>query len=204
MRVALPDRPGSLGQVASALGTVEADIHAIEVVDREDGYVVDDFMLSAPSTTLADSLVTACTALEGVDVMWLSHYPEQWGLQSDVDVLNMMTADPKKAERILMESAPAVFRVTWALIVDRTLPEVIAHTALAPELKGEQVATLGNLTEARSADLPSDWLDGWGETSICVAPLHDNLSIVVGRKGGPEFRASEVSRLRLLAGLAHG
>lgn len=202
MRVALPDRPGSLGLVAGAIGATRADIHAIEIVDRVDGYAVDDFMLSLPNNVLPDTLVAACSALPDVEVLWLSYYPETWGLQADVDVLNRMTDDPNEADRILMDSSPEVFRSNWALLVDRTLPEVIFATSLAPELAPEQVSTLGDLTTAHTDDLPAGWVEGWGETLIAVAPLRSDSTIVIGRSGGPEYRPSELARLRHLASLA--
>ncbi|HEV2930725.1 MAG TPA: ACT domain-containing protein, partial [Propionibacteriaceae bacterium] len=48
MRVSLPDRPGSLGSVATAMGGVGADINAVEIVEKGDGTVVDDFIVDLP------------------------------------------------------------------------------------------------------------------------------------------------------------
>ena len=59
LRVVLPDRPGSLGSVASALGAAQADINAVEIVEKGDGFVIDDFMLSLPAGHRPDTLVTA-------------------------------------------------------------------------------------------------------------------------------------------------
>lgn len=202
LRVALPDRPGALGRVASALGTVDADISAVEIVEKAEGFVIDDFMLSVPRGTLPDALVAACTALPDVEVLWLSFYPEAWDLQADVDVLDGMTDDPRHSEQILMDAAPAVFHASWAMVVDRTLPELVSHTPLAPELEPRELRRLGDLTTPRGADLPAGWVDGWGETMVAVAPFRGSRSIVLGRNGGPEFRRSEVARLRHLAALA--
>lgn len=149
LRVALPDRPGALGRVASALGTVDADISAVEIVEKADGFVIDDFMLSVPRGTLPDALVAACTALPDVEVLWLSFYPEAWDLQADVDVLDRMTDDPRHSEQILMDAAPAVFHASWAMVVDRTLPELVSHTPLAPELEPRELRRLGDLTTPR-------------------------------------------------------
>ena len=42
MRVTLPDRPGSLGAVATAIGGINGDINAVEIVEKKaDGLVVD-------------------------------------------------------------------------------------------------------------------------------------------------------------------
>ena len=43
MRVELPDVPGSLGRVAGAIGEAGGDIDAIEIVEKRDGFAVDDY-----------------------------------------------------------------------------------------------------------------------------------------------------------------
>lgn len=202
MRVVLPDRPGSLGAVATAMGTVHADINAVEIVEKYEGYAVDDFMLELPAGVPADSLITACSTVPGVEVVWLSHYPEAWGLQADVDVLHAMTEEPEHAEEILTHEAPAVFRVSWAVLIDRESGAVLRQTELAPDLTPEDVAKLGPLDEVRDHELPENWLTGWGETIIAVAPFRTNASIVLARRGGPEFLKSELARLSHLAALA--
>ena len=204
MRVALPDRPGSLGAVASALGTVKADIVAVEIVEKYEGYAIDDFMLHLPAGVLPDGLITACTAIEGVEVMWLSYYPESWGLQADVDVLNEMLERPRDAERILTDASPDVFHVNWALLVDREYGSVEARTALAPELTPSQVTSIGGLAEPRAVEMPAGWIPGWNTTLLAVAPFRESCShsIVLGRNGGPGFLDSEIARLRHLAALA--
>ena len=72
MRITLPDRPGSLGSVATAMGSVGADINAVEIVEKKsDGSVVDDFIVDLPPNQLPETIVTACQNLSrrtrGVD-----------------------------------------------------------------------------------------------------------------------------------------
>jgi hypothetical protein len=184
------------------MGTVEADISAVEIVEKYEGYAVDDFIVDLPPGTPADALVAACTQVSGVELLWISHYTEDWGLQGDVDVLNRMTEDPGLAGRILTEAAPDAFRSTWALLVDQENGLVDFATELAPELDPSAFEKLGPLGSATSKELPDGWLEGWGETLIAVAPLPGGKSIIIGRRGGPEFLASEVARLRHLAALA--
>lgn len=202
VRVMLPDRPGSLGRVATALGTADADINAVEIVDRGDGWAVDDFFLTLPAGAKPDSLVTACGAIAGVQVLWVSYYPEAWNLEGDVDVLNRMLDDPEHAEVTLVQAALTVFHVSWALVVDRDSATVTHRTDRAPELGARELGRLGDLSSAHSLDLPQGWTPGWGESVVAVAPFRDRHSIVVGRDGGPEFRRSEVVRLRHLAALS--
>ncbi|MGA4507345.1 ACT domain-containing protein [Propionibacteriaceae bacterium G1746] len=207
MRVRLPDRPGSLGAVATALGTAGADINAIEIVERGPGFAINDFMLTMPPGALPDTLITACTGLDGVSVLWLSRYPENWGLASDIDTLNRMTAEPGRALQILTEAAPHVFHSQWALLLS---PERAIETAsgLAPvDEPGSRVDVswcnlLAPLDVPHSGELPDQWLPGWGETTVAVAPAARGRTVVLGRQGGPEFLESELRRLAHLAALA--
>ncbi|MFT3862592.1 amino acid-binding protein [Micropruina sp.] len=203
LRVALPDRPGSLGAVASALGTAGADIQAVEIVEKYEGFAVDDFMVEVPLGTLPDALITSCTSIEGVEVLWFSHYPEGWGLQADMAVLDDMTANPERAEEILTESAPAVFRVNWAAQVAQSDGRILARTGMAPAVDALPLDALGRLDQARIAELPDEWLPGWPELLIATAPLKQGRALVLARKGGPPFIKSELARLRHLAALAN-
>lgn len=59
LRVYLQDRPGSLGLLAVQLGSVGADILSLEVVERADGYAVDDLVVEVAPGSLPDTLITA-------------------------------------------------------------------------------------------------------------------------------------------------
>lgn len=202
LRVALPDRPGSLGAVATAMGTAGADIQAVEIVEKYEGFAVDDFMVEVPVGTLPDALITSCTSIAGVTVLWFSHYPEGWGLQADVAVLDKMTETPEEAAAILTEAAPTVFRVNWAAQVDRADGRVVARTGMAPAVDFLPLEALGRLDVARSVELSDDWLPGWPEMLVATAPFRDGTALVLARKGGPEFIRSELARLRHLTALS--
>ena len=53
VRIELPDRPGALGAVASRIGAVRGDVVSIEIIRRQDGRAVDEFVveLAEPSWT---------------------------------------------------------------------------------------------------------------------------------------------------------
>ena len=75
LRVELPDVPGSLGRVASAIGEAGGDIEAIEIVEhRGEGTAVDDVLLEMAHGVMPDSVVSACNQLDGVHVLWISRY----------------------------------------------------------------------------------------------------------------------------------
>src|SRR4051812_25563704 len=48
LRVTLPDRPGSLGAVAAALGLIGADVISVTVIERDTFDAVDDIVFDMP------------------------------------------------------------------------------------------------------------------------------------------------------------
>ena len=70
LHVLLPDVPGSLGRVATAIGMAGGDIEAIEIVEKRAGR--HGRRRRAPRCrggTMPDSVVSACSAIEGVEVL---------------------------------------------------------------------------------------------------------------------------------------
>jgi hypothetical protein len=203
MRVTLPDRPGSLGAVATAMGGVGGDINAVEIVEKGDGVVVDDFIVDLPPNQLPETIVTACQSLPGVRVEWISRYPEGGGLQSDLEALERMTADPSHAAETLVTLCPVVFRSHWAALIDSAghtaLPAYA--TTLAPDLDAEIAARFAPFDSTHRTDLASGWAPGWGDTTVVVTPITQDRVIVIGRLGGPAFLDSEIARLHHLAAL---
>jgi hypothetical protein len=205
MRITLPDRPGSLGSVATAMGGVGADINAVEIVEKKpDGSVVDDFIVDLPPNQLAETIVTACQNLSGVRVEWIARYPEGGGLQSDLEALERMTADPPHAAETLVSLCPVVFRSHWASLLeisDGGAPKPCFSTTLAPDLTPDVAEKFTPFDTTHRIDLEPDWSPGWGDTTAVVTPLSRDRVIIIGRLGGPAFLDSEIARLHHLAAL---
>ena len=68
IRVSLPDRPGSLGAVASAIGFAGADIRGLVVLSSEGGRGLDDITVAFPGNDPAD-LINVLNAIGGVEVL---------------------------------------------------------------------------------------------------------------------------------------
>ena len=120
LRVELPDVPGSLGRLASAIGESGGDIEAIEIVEkRHDGTAVDDVLLEMHGSSMPDSIVSACNALEGVTVLWINRYAAGGNLFLDLEAVEELTADPEKALDRVVDLLPDVFRADWAARVHR-------------------------------------------------------------------------------------
>ena len=193
LRVELPDVPGSLGRVATAIGEAGGDIEAIEIVEKrhDDGTAVDDVLLEMQSGAMPDSVVSACSALDGVTVLWINRYAAGGNLFLDLEAVEDLTADPEKALDRVVELMPDVFRADWAVRVHR-LQGVTQRTGGAP------------------ADLPFTELEAASRIEVegdevnlyAGARIDGNNVVVIGRRGGPEFVESELARLGHLVSLA--
>ena len=192
MRVELPDVPGSLGRVASAIGEAGGDIDAIEIVEKRDGFAVDDVLLEMAPGTMPDSVVSACSVLDGVSVLWINRYAAGGNLFLDLEVVESLTEDPSTARDRLVDLLPIAFRVDWAARVRSTSDgfEVVHRTDAAPD-------------EFVARDVPVPVRLPGDDTYVeCAAPFGDDDVVLMGRRGGPEFLDSELARLEHLLGLA--
>ena len=68
IRVRMPDRPGALGLVASRIGAVGGDIIALEVLQRDDGQVIDEFVVELAGAHLVDLLRSEIEEVDGAGV----------------------------------------------------------------------------------------------------------------------------------------
>jgi hypothetical protein len=191
LRVELPDVPGSLGRVASAIGMAGGDIEAIEIVEKRGGVALDDVLLETAPGTMPDSIVSACNALEDVRVVWVSRYPAGGNLVLDLEAVEELTAHPGEAFDRLVDLLPATFRADWGARVHRA-KGVVYGTSAAPD--DFEFVELEGPTRL---EVPDDDV-----TLFAAARLDGNDIIVIGRRGGPDFVDSEIARLGHLCGLA--
>jgi len=192
MRVELPDVPGSLGRLATAIGEAGGDIGAIEIVEkRHDGRAVDDVLLEMAPGSMPDSVVSVCSQLEGVEVVWISHYAPGGNLFLDLEAVEQLSEDPPRALDALVDVLPGTFRADWAARVHRSRG-VVHRTGAAPD-----TFDFVELERAARLEIPGD-----EDTLYAASRLDGNEIVVIARRGGPEFLDSELARLGHLAGLA--
>jgi len=119
LRVALPDRPGSLGQVARTLGVVGADIVSVMVLERAGGRAVDDFTVVWPASSPADRVLTGLAAIPGVrvDGVWRGTELSEPGGGREVALVGQVAANPANGLATLVDAAPALFGADWAAVL---------------------------------------------------------------------------------------
>ncbi len=201
LRVELPDVPGSLGRLASAIGSVGGNIDAIEIVERTlDGRAIDDVFLATEAGVMPDSIVSACQALEDVHVLWISHYGAGSNLTRDLEVVEAMTSNPSAARDTLVDLLPATFVVDWAVRVRRIGDEakLIHGSGAAPSEIPAEIQWPLDLERGRRIEVPT----AMSEMLVAGCLFEEDELIAIARRGGPEILDSEIARLRHLAALA--
>lgn len=205
LRVALPDRPGALGAVASALGAAGADILGVDVIERSPGRAVDDFVVELPPGKLADTLVTAATTVPGVTVESIRSYAGQLDPHRELELLENLGHHPAKSLDVLADGVARIFRAGWALVLDapkQGRSAVLASGGAAPEVPDIAVPWWPP-KPSRHLDPDEAWAPPeWGRigTELAVTAL-GAAALLVGR---PALRwtTSELVRLQHLAAIA--
>ncbi|GIJ28720.1 hypothetical protein Vqi01_38820 [Micromonospora qiuiae] len=205
VRVTLPDRPGTLGQVARTLGVSGADIVQVIVLERLGGRAVDDFTVVWPGAARVERLLTGLAAIPGVQVdgVWRAiGAPTTTG--QDAELLAQVAANPADGLATLVDAVPGLLAAEWAVAavvpVDWASPTggsgaTVGHaswrTPVSPRLP--EVTPL----RARSMTMP----DGG---HFAVAPFgRAGLVLVVSRDHSQTlapaaFHSTEVDRLAQL------
>lgn len=208
LRVQLADRPGSLGSLAVALGSVGADILSLDVVERTSGYAVDDLVVELPAGAMPDMLITAAESLTGVRVDSIRPHTGLLEAHRELELIEHIAAvdDRSRKLQVLADEAPRALRVGWCTVVRMTGSGLqrIAGSPGAPETHADDAPWLP-IEHAQALDNTSGWVPQvWRDidTTLAAAPLGDpHTAVVLGRPGGPQFRPSEVARLGHLAGI---
>lgn len=206
MRVQLDDRPGSLGLLAVQLGSVGADIRSLEVVERGDGYAVDDIVVDLPPGSLPDTLITAAEQVKGVLVDSLRPHAGVLDTHLELELIDLVAGARKKERlQVLVDNAPRVLRASWALIVSQPAGDILRlyGSSGAPETPLTKASWLplprAQVLDAESKELPKPWREM--DTRLAAAPILGSKALLLGRVGGPDFRPSEVARLGYLTGI---
>jgi hypothetical protein len=208
LRLVVPDRPGILGAVATALGDAGIDIVSLDVLERGNGVAVDDVVVELPRDRLPDSLITAAQAVPGVTVESLRPFAGPLDTHRELELLDALArTDQGTSAKLLAAELPRVFHSGWAVVLATSDEpwEVAAASEAAPTFEGLTLPWMP-LRAPRLLPSEDDWLpERWREMAIemMAAPYGGpGCAVVLGRSGGPAFRRSELLRLAHLTGIA--
>ncbi|HYZ91602.1 MAG TPA: hypothetical protein VFA34_04305 [Actinomycetota bacterium] len=205
IRVALPDRPGSLGQLATELGRLPADIVSLRLIDRDSFQAVDEICVEGQGLS-PEKLRDAAKRAPGViveTVRRIARIPDPLSALALADRLGKGAGDLMHA---LVQGLPDALSAAWALAmsIERDGSQVGAASEDAPS-PGVMETPWLPLTGARRLPL-GDWAPvNWRMHSfeLAAAPLSSSFDfVIVGRWAGMRFRPSELRQLELLADMA--
>src|SRR3954469_22103325 len=127
LRLVVPDRPGILGAVATALGEAGVDIVSLDVLERGQGVAVDDVVVDLPRDRLPDSLITAVQTVEGVTVESIRPFAGPLDTHRELELLDALArAGDGGPAKLLAAARPRVFHSAWAVVLESAHPWVVA------------------------------------------------------------------------------
>jgi hypothetical protein len=201
IRVQLPDRPGALGAVASRIGSVGGDVVSIEILQRDDGIVVDELGVGLAGDHLIDLLRDEILEVDGVVIE--SVRPVDGALPDrHTELLEVATELFKQASSagLLKHLTGRVCRslaATFAAVLDTDTWQVTASQGDVPPLEELTAMAL----QGMSPPPDSVEIDGSVATAVLVSA---DLILVVGRSH-PILRDRERQWISIMAELAdHG
>ncbi len=199
VRVWLPDRPGALGLVASRIGAVRGDIVGIDVLERDQGVVIDEFAVRLADLDLIAVLVKEVEEVDGAsveEVRIVGRFPDP-----RLDALRVR-GDPVRVRRPPRRSATRLvaqirkeFLAEWSVLMRGT--EVLAaagrRAERRPAPRARRPARWRRRRSPRARPGPGD---------LAVATLERlGAMLLVGREG-QTFRLRERAQLFALARVA--
>lgn len=207
LRIALDDRPGSLAAIATALGSIGANIVELDVLERSLDHAIDQLVVPAPGRT-GPEVRAAVAGVPGATVEILRPTRRHAGLPPLGLAVRLARADADDVLRTLADGAVVTFEATWAAVVRDRRPqvEVLAGSAGTPSLVGVETPWLP-LRDVRRIPqgpwTPAGWLRADEPLSLAAAPLRSSgEALVVCRPYGPRFAQRELADLAMLADLA--
>lgn len=205
LRLVVPDRPGILGAVATALGLAGIDIVSVDVLERGGGVAVDDIVVEVPEDRVVDGLITAVMTVPGVEVESLRPFSGQLDTHRELQLLESLARAGGGTAALLAAELPRVLHGGWAVVLSGTPDDVtvLAASEAAPGL-GDLVLPWLPLRAPVLLPSEAEWVPPlWQEMAVeMMAAPFDGGAVVLGRSGGPAFRRSELLRLAHLTGIA--
>ncbi len=197
VRVALSDRPGALGAVASRIGAVRGDVVCVEILERSDGRALDEFVVDLADQSLLDLLISEIEEVDGVAVeavRQLGHggrLHRQEAYDGAVAVLSEHT--PQGVLTVVAALARKELDAIWSAVVDTSGGDggVLCADGRVPAARW-LVAHAQERTATPVSQAPD---------ILCAEMASWDLLLMVGRPGWP-FVGAEQGRLEALARLA--
>ena len=211
IRVQLPDRPGALGAVASRIGSVGGDVVSIDILQRDNGVVVDELGVGLAGDHLLGLLRDEILEVDGVSIEALrpvgGALPDRHAELLDIATeLFVQTS----SDALLDHLASRVQRslvADFVAIVDADTTRVTSRHGDAPE--DDEVRAMALWAVAPTASpVGADMTGGDGadpSPGVAAAELVSAGVVLVVGRSTPVFRTRERQWIAIMSELAdHG
>jgi malate dehydrogenase (oxaloacetate-decarboxylating) len=148
LRVKLANRPGTLGELTTAIGRAGGDIGAIDIVSVGRGTMTRDITFTAGSIEHVEEIVEAVRDVDGVEVVNVSDRTFLMHLGGKIEVTSKMPL--KTRADLSMAYTPGVARVCEAIYRDpeKAYTLTIKRNTVAVVTDGTAVLGLGDIGPA--------------------------------------------------------
>jgi len=119
LRVSVPDRPGALGALATAIGEAGGDITAVDVVERGPTAAVDDVLVETADAESAGTILAKLESLPKIVIEAWQPFTEGDQLRDGLDIVDGLGSTASRALAAITRIAPAVLRARWVVIIDQ-------------------------------------------------------------------------------------
>ena len=211
IRVQLPDRPGALGAVASRIGSVGGDVVSIDILQRDNGAVVDELGVGLAGDHLLDLLRDEILEVDGVSIEALravdGPLPDRHAELLDIATELFIQSSREALLDHLSDRVRRSLVADFAAIIEADTTRVTAaHGEVPPddELRAMALWAVAPLSSPVGAD---EIGTGGADQSPSVAAaelVRAGVVLVVGR-AAPVLRSRERQWIAIMAELAdHG
>ncbi len=205
LRISVPDLPGSLGKVASAIGLAGGDIVKVDVLESEAGRALDDVFVELRDAAQVERVRDHLLGVFGVRVTGTQVGVPPAGGHTDLELVAQVMDAPQRGLRTLVDGAPGALGADWAAVLgfdELGAPgDVVVVSPGSPGPAHVVVAAPRRLAALRMA--PPGATEPYGGTAL--VPLGPApLGLVLVRQAGPEFHRLELWRLEQLGKVLGG
>ena len=211
IRVQLPDRPGALGAVASRIGSVGGDVVSIDILQRDNGVVVDELGVGLAGDHLLGLLRDEILEVDGVIIETLravdGPLPDRHAELLDIATELFVQTSPDALLDRLADRVRRSLVADGAAVVDSDTTRVMAVHGDAPaedEMRSMALWAVAPLSSPVGADESGSWPSDPTPGVAAAELVRAGVVLVVGRVA-PVFRSRERQWIAIMGELAdHG
>jgi len=203
-RISVPDRPGMLGKVASAIGAAGGDIVKVDVLEASSGRALDDVLAEVRDADDAERVRRSLIGVSGVQVVAVQHPVPPASGHTELELLAQVTAQvvggaPSGTDqglRTLVDGAPGALGADWAVLLKFAEPhEPGVVVAMSPHCPGADHARItAPLRLATVRVTPPHGEEPYAGATLVPLGGHA-LGLLLVRETGPAYHRAELWRL---------